>query len=101
MTYEALRAKVYALLGDIPAGRVVTYGQIALMVGAPAMSRAVGRAMGQAPPGLPCHRVVGSGGRLSAGWPEQRSLLEGEGVAFTPGGNVRLRVFQWRPWEGL
>lgn len=99
MTYPILREKVYRLVRDIPAGTVVTYGQLAIMVGAPAQARLVGRAMSAAPSGLPCHRVVGSGGRLVPGWASQQRLLEAEGVSFTPGGKVRVAVHQWRPWQ--
>lgn len=98
MTYPILRQKVYALVRDIPAGSVATYGQLAMMVGAPQNARLVGRALREAPPGLPCHRMVGSGGRLVPGWPAQRLLLKQEGLTFTPGGNVRLGKHQWRPW---
>lgn len=99
MTYPALREKVYLLVRDIPAGHVVTYGQLAMMVGAPAHARLVGRAMSEAPSTLPCHRVVGSGGRLVPGWANQQRLLEAENVSFTPGGKARLALHQWRPWQ--
>lgn len=96
--YPSLREQVYRLVRDVPVGYVVTYGQLAMMVGAPAHARLVGRAMSEASSALPCHRVVGSGGRLAPGWANQRSLLESEGVSFTPGGKVRLAIHQWRPW---
>lgn len=99
MDYPALRERIYALVRDIPAGHVVTYGQLAMMVGAPGNARLVGRAMSEAPPRLPCHRVVASGGRLVPGWTEQQRLLEAEGVSFTPGGKARVAVHQWRPWQ--
>lgn len=99
MNYEEVQSAVYALIPQIPSGKVATYGQLALMIGAPQLPRMVGRAMGYAPHHLPCHRVVGSNGRLVQGWIGQRDLLAAEGVTFTPGGAVRLRVHQWRPWE--
>lgn len=99
MKYEEVRAAVYALIPEIPEGHVATYGQLAVMIGAPQLSRMVGRAMGEAPHGLPCHRVVGSSGRMVPGWAEQELRLAEEGVTFTPGGAVRLRLHQWRPWE--
>ena len=99
MTYASLQLKVYALIQDIPHGRLATYGQLAMMIGAPKQARLVGKAMGDAPANLPCHRVVGSGGRLVPGWNAQRNLLYKEGITFTPGGNARLSLHQWRPWE--
>ncbi|MBQ1328865.1 MAG: MGMT family protein, partial [Mogibacterium sp.] len=38
----------------------------------------------------PCHRVVNSAGRTVPGWPEQRELLEAEGVTFRKNGNVDM-----------
>lgn len=83
--------RVYALVAKIPRGKVVTYGQLALMLGAPRNARRVGRALHFAPPGVPCHRVVNHAGRLAPGFIRQRELLEAEGVKFTETGNVDLK----------
>ena len=50
----------------IPTGRVWTYGQMAQAIGKPRASRAVGQALGSNPVPIivPCHRVVGSDGRM-------------------------------------
>lgn len=60
------RATLETLQARVPAGEVVTYGQLAALVGRPGASRAVGGAMRNNPiPFLvPCHRVVASGGKL-------------------------------------
>ena len=52
--------RVYKLLKQIPKGKVVTYGQIAVMLGCPRMARQVGYALHVNPePGIiPCHRVL-------------------------------------------
>jgi methylated-DNA-[protein]-cysteine S-methyltransferase len=57
--------RVYQVTRGIPAGQVLTYGEIARRLGDPALARAVGPAMGQNPFPLviPCHRVVAAGGR--------------------------------------
>jgi methylated-DNA-[protein]-cysteine S-methyltransferase len=57
---------VLGLVGAIPYGRVRTYGDIALELGKPGASRAVGRANATNPIPLviPCHRVIGSDGKL-------------------------------------
>ena len=59
--------QVYQLVEQIPRGKVATYGQIALMLGNPRASRAVGYALHCNPrPGeIPCHRVVGTNGSLT------------------------------------
>lgn len=88
--------KAYRIVENIPSGRVATYGQIALLLGVPQCSRQVGQAMRNAPPYLPCHRVVNHIGRVAPGWPEQRRLLEAEGVVFKENGNVDLKHFIWR-----
>lgn len=90
---------VYRVVARIPRGRVATYGQVALLVGRPRCPRQVGQALRYAPGrlGLPCHRVVNREGRPAPGWPEQRFLLEAEGVPLDPGGTVDLERYQWRP----
>ena len=88
--------RVYALVAKIPLGKVATYGQLALMLGAPRNARRVGRALHFAPPGIPCHRVVNHAGRLAPGFVRQREMLEAEGVGFTEAGNVDLKRFIFR-----
>ena len=60
---------VYSVVAAIPEGCVVTYGQIASLVGRPQCSRMVGQAMHNVPEELhlPCHRVVNSRGRYIGG----------------------------------
>jgi len=95
---------VYALVAAVPRGRVVTYGQVARLLGAPRSARLVGWAMHGNPhgPRVPCHRVVQQGGSLSPNYcPEdpgrQRRLLEREGVHFTLDGRVDMPRHQWWP----
>ncbi|MGQ7297057.1 methylated-DNA--[protein]-cysteine S-methyltransferase [Quadrisphaera sp. KR29] len=80
-----LQRAVWAQLAAIPRGETRTYGQVAAAVGRPTAVRAVGQAVGRNPHCLvvPCHRVVGSGGRITgyAGGVEvKRRLLQLEGV---------------------
>lgn len=86
--------KVWALCARVPAGRVVTYGQIARKLGSNGC-RAVGNALNRNPyaPEVPCHRVVGSDGSLTGfagGLPKKRAMLKAEGVCFARGGKVEL-----------
>lgn len=57
---------VWTELRKVPSGAVATYGQIAQRIGNPKASRAVGLANNRNPIPifLPCHRIVGSGGKL-------------------------------------
>lgn len=76
---------VWEALADIPYGCVISYGELAAMVGRPRAFRAVGQANGANPIPivLPCHRVVASGGRIGGyggGLPMKRRLLALEGV---------------------
>ena len=59
--------RVWEALTEIPYGETRSYGQLALAIGNPAASRAVGAANGRNPVSIlvPCHRVVGSTGRLT------------------------------------
>jgi methylated-DNA-protein-cysteine methyltransferase-like protein len=89
----------------VPRGRVVTYGQIALLLGRPRAARAVGTALGALPDTLvddvPWQRVVSAGGRCShrdGFWASvQRDLLEREGVRFDGRGRLDLGRVRWNP----
>ena len=91
---------VYKLVGEIPRGRVATYGQIAAILGWPRAARAVGYAMRHCPPGVPWHRVVNASGGISlranvGGMLTQRLLLEQEGLRVRRG-RIRLDRSRWR-----
>ncbi|MBI4739194.1 MGMT family protein [Candidatus Woesearchaeota archaeon] len=80
----AFNEKTYELLRQVPAGKVVTYADIARALGTKAY-RAVGNAMNKNPyaPHVPCHRVVNSDGRIGGfalGCEKKTALLEKEGV---------------------
>jgi len=73
--------RVWAALCTIPYGTTWSYGRLAAKIGSPAASRAVGLANGRNPVGVvvPCHRVVGSTGRLTGyggGIERKRFLLD-------------------------
>jgi methylated-DNA-protein-cysteine methyltransferase-like protein len=92
---------VWRLVRRIPPGRVVTYGQIAALLGRPRAARAVGRAMRACPGDVPWHRVVNASGGISVrarmeSMVTQRMLLIREGVALR-NGRVRLTRHRWRP----
>jgi len=97
---RAFHRAVHRLVSGIPRGRVVTYGQIAHLLGAPRAARAVGYAMRHCPPGVPWHRVVNAQGGISrrpnaGSMLTQRLLLEQEGVPVRRGRVVRLDRHRW------
>jgi methylated-DNA-protein-cysteine methyltransferase-like protein len=78
------RARVVRCIRALPAGMVSSYGAIARAAGWPGAARQVVRILQQVP-GLPWHRVVGSGGAIKLGGEgaaEQRFRLRMEGVTF-------------------
>jgi methylated-DNA-[protein]-cysteine S-methyltransferase len=100
----AFEARVYEALRRIPRGRVTTYGRLAAAVGC-GSARAVGQALRRNPfaPEVPCHRVVGSDGRVGgylgevagARVMEKMERLEREGVRLAGG-----RLAKGQPiWE--
>jgi len=94
-TYE----DIYAMVRQVPRGRVATYGQIALLVG-----RCPPRMVGYAMAGLdfdsdvPWHRVINRLGRISPragdGAELQRELLRREGVGFDVEGVISLQQYR-------
>ncbi len=63
----AFQRLVWTLLTSIPCGETATYGELAHQAGRPGAARAVGLACryNPLPIFLPCHRVVGAGGKLT------------------------------------
>ncbi len=63
----AFQENVWKALTEIPYGETWSYGQLAAHIGKPKASRAVGAANGQNPIPviIPCHRVIGSSGKLT------------------------------------
>jgi methylated-DNA-[protein]-cysteine S-methyltransferase len=84
---DAFRRAVYAATRTIKPGSTVTYGEIARAIGRPDAARDVGSALASNPFPIvvPCHRVVGAGGKLTGfsapgGLATKRRMLELEGA---------------------
>lgn len=101
---------VYALVRRIPCGRVMSYGQIARLIGERLSAQGVGwalQACARALQPIPWHRVVNARGGISTGKlslhlaDEQRARLESEGVVFRADGTLDLAVYGWEPGESL
>ena len=94
---------IHALVREIPPGRVMTYGQIAGLLGHLLSPKAVGWAMHACPPGVPWQRVVNAAGACSTerrgDLPPglQQKLLEAEGVEFRFDGTLDLARYRWEP----
>jgi methylated-DNA-protein-cysteine methyltransferase-like protein len=104
--YEAVFEKIYRIVLLIPRGRVMTYGQIARVLGGRYSPRLVGWAMHATPKdarNIPWHRVINSRGGISTGKvlahnPDlQKWMLEAEGVSFDDNDKCDLSVHQWSP----
>ncbi|MCG6966768.1 MAG: MGMT family protein [Chromatiaceae bacterium] len=97
--------QLYAWLAQIPPGRVVTYGQLAQLIGRPNGARWVGYRLAHLPAEskLPWHRVLNARGASSlpldkGGSNRQLRRLQREGVLVV-GGRVALGRFQWNPFR--
>ena len=93
--------RVYAILREVPKGKVTTYGDIARLIGAPRSARQVGWALHNNPEPIvnPCHRVVFKDGSLTDGFAfggkdMQAQLLEEEGVPVADG-KIDMKKYRW------
>lgn len=97
---KTYRERVYEIVRSIPRGRVMTYGQIALLLGEGYTPRTVGYVMHAADSeGVPWQRVINSQGKCSTGRMTipmnlQQQMLEQEGVIFDAKGRCDLKRFQ-------
>ncbi|OGO66542.1 MAG: hypothetical protein A2030_01365 [Chloroflexi bacterium RBG_19FT_COMBO_50_10] len=106
---EEFNHKVWALVRQIPPGKVCTYGQIAAILAPPPGmdpksylafgARWVGGAMAACPQDVPWQRVINAQGKVSlrpgGSGAEQRQLLEAEGVFFDDHDRVDLNIYAW------
>jgi len=105
---KEFQALVWAIVRQIPPGKVAAYGQIAQMLPPPGDMDAkaylafgprwVGGAMAACPDDVPWWRVLNAKGEISLrpGAQEQRNRLEAEGVEFDERGRVDLKRFRWK-----
>ena len=77
--------KVFAVVKNIPKGKVLTYREVAEKAGSPRAFRAVGSILkGNFDPSVPCHRVIKNDGTLGdynrGGTSQKQKILTAEGV---------------------
>lgn len=99
---QAFKERVYDLVAQIPAGRVMTYGQLAALCGAAWAAWEVGQIAHTGPSGLPWQRVVNKQGGLAAGWPNggraaHAAVLRAEGVEVSDDYKVDIGTLLWDP----
>ncbi len=103
----AYRERVYEIVRRIPSGRVMTYGQIADMLGEGYTPRTVGFVMHAADEErTPWQRVINAQGACSTGRiivppDKQQRMLEAEGITFDARGRCDLGRYRWTPDEAL
>lgn len=102
MSERTFKQDVEAIVRQIPRRRLMTYGQIAAVLGAPRKAQAVGFVAHYGDPNLPWHRVVNRHGRMAPGYPGgmpgHRAVVESEGISvdskeFT----CDLEKYRWWP----
>lgn len=95
------RERVYDIVRRIPAGRVMTYGQIANMLGEGYTPRTVGYVMhASGEKNVPWQRVINSQGACSTGrvvlpTDMQQRILESEGIKFDTRGRCDLNEYRF------
>jgi len=95
--------QVYAVVEQIPYGKVMSYGQIAHVLGSPRGARVVGWAMRYCPDYLPWQRVVKADGAVTGGEYAalRRQLLKDEGVEFLADGRVDMEKAFFNIYERI
>jgi methylated-DNA-protein-cysteine methyltransferase-like protein len=98
------RERVYRIVRSIPRGRVMTYGQLAEILGEGYTPRTVGFVMHSSDDSTPWHRVINaqggcSTGRIALPSDKQQRMLAAEGVEFNERGRCDLQRYLWIPRE--
>jgi methylated-DNA-protein-cysteine methyltransferase-like protein len=98
------RERVYRIVRSIPRGRVMTYGQLAEILGEGYTPRTVGFVMHGSDDKTPWHRVINaqggcSTGRIALPSDKQQRMLVAEGVEFNERGRCDLQRYLWIPRE--
>lgn len=103
---KTYRERVYEIVRDIPCGKVMTYGQIAEILGRGYTARTVGYVMNASnTESVPWQRVINAKGgcstaKITMAVDLQKNILEEEGVEFNEKGFCDLIVYRWYP-EGF
>lgn len=105
MISEEFKEQVFAVVGKIPQGKVMTYGQIAAFCGEPRAAWEVGQIAHYGPNDLPWQRVVNKQGGLAKGYPGGRELqkqqLEADGIKVNTDFIIDITKYLWNPESPL
>ncbi|MCW8884577.1 MAG: MGMT family protein [Motiliproteus sp.] len=103
MNSDEMRSMIWQALASVPRGKVVTYGQLALLAGLPGYARFVGTTLKKLPKNttLPWFRVINASGRISfpsgsESYLRQRQRLQEDGIT-VKGDRISLKNYQWQP----
>jgi len=96
------KQRVYNIVEQIPKGRVMTYGDIAVLAGSPNAARQVGGLAHFGPTNLPWHRVVNRHGDCASGYyggkEGHKLALESEGHIIDSYRIVDFSTSRWTTW---
>lgn len=99
-------ARIFELVEQIPCGRVMTYGQVAEILGGEFSAKIVCLALhygdGDGCERIPWQRVITSQGTCATGkiflpYNVQQKMLEAEGVRFDAKSRCDLKKYRWSP----
>jgi methylated-DNA-protein-cysteine methyltransferase related protein len=101
---KAFSEAIYGYVAMIPKGRVMTYGQLAALVGHPRAARLVGGVAHYGPENLPWHRVVNKQGGLASGYTwggreGHAQRLREEGVEVSEDYTINIDSLLWYPQQ--
>ncbi|MBN2362911.1 MGMT family protein [candidate division WOR-3 bacterium] len=102
---EEFTLVVAEIIKMIPAGKVMTYKQIAFCAGSPGSARQVARILHSCSEkySLPWHRVINSMGKISftekRAYSLQKKMLSKEGIVFDKEGKIDLEEFSFKPFR--
>lgn len=95
------RDDVYALIAQVPYGKVTTYGDVAALAGHPYAARVVGQIAHYGPEGLPWHRMVSKAGIMARGYwggmEVHERMLSAEGVEVAKYKIIDMERYKWKP----
>lgn len=100
-TRGVFKQRIFALMAQVPKGRVTTYGDLAAMAGQPNAARIVGGTAHYGDIQLPWHRLVNRFGGLASGYYGGREVqaehLAAEGITCTDFIIDNFKDIRWQP----
>lgn len=101
---KTFKERVLKIIESIPHGRVVSYGQVAMMAGVPRGARMVGQILFKSGHLVPWWRVINNAGVITVKHDEhskelQKTLLEKEDIVVNRSLTLDIERYRWRPGE--